>query len=392
MTDLDRQLQRFYTAEGGRTRVTHVGIRGAHPWREAIVAISVLLLVVGGIRLLSIAGQATRTPVTATGAASNVPVAGARVRVDDRVTIPVAGTVCRIAAAGDVLLTTTADPHDQAAGCQLMISTDAGTSWTRTNMPSAVQSVAIAPHGDLFAGLADGTVERASADTRDWKSVYRLATARSSPGIIRFAFGATDVWAGGVGVLRSADGVHWEDVTHGLGSLAADTRERPSFGVVGLVARPDGVIAAINGNIPEVGLWRFTAGSGWQRIAAASLGQPLDLVDAGGSLVLLTQRGSIAPDRTSTPAAWQSLDDGATWHAIDYGTGSGAVLRAGAAVNGGVLAAASDGLVRLDGSTWEVVPGWAPSDVDVRALSTSGSHVYAVAGDALVRYRIVASP
>ncbi len=261
----------------------------------------------------------------------------------------------------------------------------------RSTLTGSVSGVAILG-GDLFAGLSDGSLLRSDASTKSWTRVFQIPTARSSPGVISFAVGSSGYWAGGVGVLHSSDETNWEDVTKGLGTLSADAQERPRLGVVGLVPVPDGVIAAIAGNLPEVGVWRLDPARGWQRIGATSLGQPIALAQADKDLVLLTARGGVRPDGSSTPAAWISKDSGATWSAADYTGGSGAVLRAVVDAQGAPVAAAADGLVELVGSDWRLVAGWSASDSDLGAISWRQPYVYAATGDTLVRYRIQTSP
>lgn len=86
--------------------------------------------------------------------------------------------------------------------------------------------------------------------------------------ITALLFADNAAFAGGRGVFRSSDGGRtWEDVTGGLGTLPASESARPRFGVVAFAYSDPELLVALNGNVPETGLWaRDDATGNWTRV------------------------------------------------------------------------------------------------------------------------------
>lgn len=378
MNDFDSRLRGFYERAGRSRNVSSMTWKERPGFVAAALTIAAALLLLVGVGSF-VAIRKSNSPV------ANPP--SATITVTDRVVLRPPGQPCAVASRGSLVIGSFTLARGLAQRCLLGVSTDGGATWQQPAVNRPVVSLGIAPDGQTqFAGTIDGAILRHGAGASDWSVVYQAGADVFQPLVTHFAFDGTTVWAAMRGVLQSTDGgLHWRDATTGLGQVNPDPGLRDRFAVTGLAVANGEVFAAINGNVPDSGLWRLHAGY-WKRVIGVT-GLPLGVVADGTRLVATTARGDRGLNGEAIPAAWLSEDGGDSWRPIDHGNGSGAILRGIDVLNGVFLAAAADGLVELDGAHWIPVSGQQEPALDL--LAASGGQLFVADATELVRYRVV---
>lgn len=334
-----------------------------------------VLVALAALAALSIQGSNPRTPTgsraaqTAAVAQSPDSLRGERLNLE--------GPICAVAGRGHEVLASRLVGWDVNAKCVLYSSHDDGGSWSPQLPDESVLSVALGAGSNVaLAGTASGRIYRQDGDS-NWKLVHD-DSASFQPEVTVLLFADDVAYAGGRGVLRSSDGgLSWTDVTAGLGTISANEDQRPRFAVVAFAHSGTDLFVALNGNVPEAGLWaRHDATGTWDRVALPRDG----FVTAVSTLPDAVAVGFSGTTGTGSSTYSRRLKDG-SWEAADPQHGPPSV-NALVFVDGDLFTAAS-GVWQLRGRRWTKLDG---TSALVRTLSATDSALLAAAADGLWRY------
>lgn len=343
--DLEQRLDRIIDHEARSASVVRVHGRVRLPIPTPLGraagagAISLLVLILAGVGVLDRVQQGEdRRPATQPAAAPTPQRIGP------------ARPACAAASEGPVVVAA----FKTGGACLIEVSTDRGQTWSVGRLIGAeaaesVLSLEIGPSAAFaLAGTSSGKIFRAEHPYTEWSVVHAGSGFQPVVRSITMSAATGRIYAAVKGVVVSEDaGRTWRDMSIGLGDL----RERGRFAAAGAGELGTGIVVALNGNIPEAGVWLRERDGAWRQILKRS--QPIALSSDGTRAVVSLQRFP------GEPAAWITRDVGRSFQGVDYGPpeATGAILTTVAIGKAGVFAGSAEGVLELRGDQWHLIMG-----------------------------------